>query len=134
LRRDGRFIVYSSNASGETEVYVRRYPALDRAWRVSYGGAIQPRWSGNGREIYYRGGGALVAVAFAGSGSEPAIGRPTVLFKDEYDVGQALLSNFDVTPDGRFLLLRRDAGEGELKLVLNWTQELQRILASGGVK
>jgi hypothetical protein len=76
----------------------------------THGGGSQPRWSGNGREIHYRGEGALVAVAFAGSGGEPVIGRPTVLFKDEYDLGQALLSKFDVTPNGRFLLLRRDAG------------------------
>jgi hypothetical protein len=39
-----------------------------------------------------------------------------------------------LSPDGRFLLLRRDAGEGQLKLALNWTEELQRILGSGGVK
>jgi len=56
------------------------------------------------------------------------------LFKDEYDLGQGItIANYDVTPDGRFVLLRRDAAGGSLKLVLNWTEELKQILARGGV-
>ena len=75
-RPTGAWLVYQSSASGQPETYVRRYPELDRAWPVSEGGGVQCRWSPTGREIYYRGGGKLVAVAFDGPGSEPVLGKP----------------------------------------------------------
>ena len=62
LSPDGRWLLYQSNASGQAEIYVRRYPALDRQWQVSEGGGVQARWSRNSREIYYRSGQRIVAV------------------------------------------------------------------------
>jgi hypothetical protein len=38
-------------------------------------------------------------------------------------------ANYDVTADGRFLMLRREPGGGDLRIVLNWTEELKRTLA-----
>jgi serine/threonine-protein kinase len=135
LSPDKRWLVYQSNASGQPEIYVRRYPELDRAWPVSEGGGVQVRWSPTGREIFYRGGGQMMAVAFDGKGSEPALGRPTALFADVYDFGQGLsIPNYDVTRDGRFLMLQRADQGGTLRVVLNWTEELNRILAQGGVR
>ena len=135
LSPDKRWLVYQSNASGQPEIYVRRYPELDRAWPVSEGGGVQVRWSPTGREIYYRGGRQMMAVAFDGSGSEPALGRPTALFADVYDFGQGLsIPNYDVTRDGRFLMLQRVAPGGTLRVVLNWTEELKRTLAKGGAR
>ena len=135
LSSDARWLVYASAESGQSEILVRRYPALDRPWPVSEGGGFQPRWSVDGREIFYRGGPTLTAVSFDGSKSEPVIGKPTALFKDEYDVGQGItVANYDVTPDGRFLMLRRDAQGGHLRIALNWTEELKQILAKGGVR
>jgi Tol biopolymer transport system component len=135
LSPDGRWLVYASAESGQSEIQVRRYPALDRQWPVSEGGGFQPRWSASGREIYYRGGPTLTAVSFDGSRSEPVIGKPTALFRDEYDLGQGItIANYDVTPDGRFLMLRRDVQGGHLRIVLNWTEELKQILAQGGAR
>ncbi len=113
LSPDKRWLVYQSNASGQPEIYVRRYPELDRAWPVSEGGGVQVRWSPTGREIFYRGGGQMMAVAFDGKGSEPVLGRPTALFADVYDFGQGLsIPNYDVTRDGRFLMLQRGCPGG----------------------
>jgi serine/threonine protein kinase len=42
------------------------------------------------------------------------------------------LPNYDVTREGRFLMLRRGTQGGTLKVVLNWTEELKRALAKGG--
>ena len=135
LSPDGRWLVYQSNASGQPEIYVRRYPEVDRAWPVSEGGGVQCRWSPTGREIYYRGGGKFVAVAFDPSGPEPTLGKPVSLFDDAYDFGQALsLPNYDVGRDGRFLMLRRGGQSGTLRVVLNWTEELKRTIANGGAR
>jgi serine/threonine-protein kinase len=133
LSPDRRWLVYQSNESGQPEIYVRRYPELDRAWPVSEGGGVQVRWSPSGREIYYRGAGRIMVVAFDGRGVEPVLGRPEALFADAYDFGQGItIPNYDVTREGRFLMLRRGTQGGSLKVVLNWTEELKRALAKGG--
>ena len=113
---------------------MRRYPDLDRQWQVSDGGGIQVRWSRNMREIYYRSGRSVVAAAFNVSGKEPVFGKPLTLFTDAYDFGAgASIANYDVTPEGRFIMIRRGTNGGRLRVVVNWTEELKRILASGGV-
>ncbi len=135
LSPDGRWLMYQSSASGQAEIYVRRYPALDRQWQVSEGGGVHARWSRNSGEIYYRSGTRIVAVPIDSSGAEPEFGKPTALFADDYDYGQGLsIANYDVTPDGRFIMLRRGANGGKLRVVVNWTEELKQILASGGVR
>jgi eukaryotic-like serine/threonine-protein kinase len=135
LSPDGRWLLYQSNASGRPEIFVRRYPEGDRAWQVSEGGGVQVRWSPTGREVFYRGGGRIMAVAFDGKGPEPVLGKPQGLFADVYDFGQGLsIPNYDVTRDGRFLMLRRSTEGGTLRVVLNWTEELKRTLAQGGAR
>jgi Tol biopolymer transport system component len=135
LSPDGHWLLYQSDASGRAEIYVRRYPALDRQWQVSEGGGVQPRWSRNNREIYYRSGGRIIAVSLDASGAEPVFGRPTALFSDEYDFGGgASIANYDVTRDGRFIMIRRGANGGKLRVIVNWTEELKQILAAGGIR
>ncbi len=135
LSPDGRWLLYQSDVSGRTEIYVARYPALDRRWQVSEGGGVQGRWSRNSREIYYRGGTHIAAVALDAGGAEPAFGKPTALFADDYQIGAGVsIPNYDVTPDGRFIMIRSGLNGGTLRVVLNWTEELKRILAAGGAQ
>jgi len=44
-------MVYRSNESGQSEIYLRCYPAMDRQWQVSEGGGVQARWSTTSRRI-----------------------------------------------------------------------------------
>ena len=135
LSPDGRWLLYQSDSSGRPEIYVRRYPALDRPWQISEGGGVQGRWSRNSREIYYRGGKHIVAVAIDTVSAEPVFGKPTALFPDDYDFGMgASIANYDVTPDGRFIMIRRGSNGGKLRIVLNWAEELKAILAAGGLR
>jgi Tol biopolymer transport system component len=135
LSPDGRWLLYQSDTSGRAEIYLRRYPELDRQWQVSDGGGIQAHWSRNMREIFYRSGRSMVAAAFTGSGAEPVFGKPTTLFTDDYDFGAgASIPNYDVTGDGRFIMIRRGPNGGRLRVVVNWTEELKRIIATGGVR
>jgi Tol biopolymer transport system component len=135
LSPDRQWLLYQSNVSGQAEIYVRRYPALDRQWQVSEGGGVQARWSRDSKEIFYRSGKRLIAVPVDGSGAEPTFGKPVPLFADEYDFGRGIsIANYDVTADGRFIMLRRGAHGGRLRAVVNWTEELKRILAAGGVR
>jgi len=135
LSPNGHWMLYQSNQSGQPEIYLRRYPAMDRPLQVSEGGGVQARWSSTGREIYYRGGQRMMAVAIDSSGAEPRFGKPAALFADEYDFGQAIsIANYDVTRDGRFIMLRRSSHGSSLRVVIHWAEELKQILAAGGVR
>ena len=92
------------------------------------------RWNGNG-EICYRGGPKMMGVKFDGAGPQPVIGNPQPLFADEYDYGQGLsIANYDVTREGRFIMLRRAYDGNTLRLAVDWTEALQRMVAAGGAK
>ena len=53
---DGRWLAYSSNESGDYDLYVRPFPGPGGKWQVSSGGGNYPKWSRNGKELFYRTG------------------------------------------------------------------------------
>ena len=53
---DGKWLAYESRESGRSEVYVRQLPSGPGKWQISSQGGIQPRWSGDGRELFFRSG------------------------------------------------------------------------------
>jgi hypothetical protein len=66
LSPDSRWMAYASDESGGYEVYVQRFPTLGEKHRISTHGGIQPCWSRDGRELFYRGTGdrpKIMAVA-----------------------------------------------------------------------
>jgi serine/threonine-protein kinase len=51
---DGRWLAYSSNESGVSEIYVRPFPETGTGRRqVSSGGGTEPVWSASGDELFY---------------------------------------------------------------------------------
>src|SRR4029079_16386971 len=50
---DGHWIAYTSDESGNSCVYVQRFPASGGKWQVSEGAGVEPHWRGDGRELYY---------------------------------------------------------------------------------
>jgi hypothetical protein len=100
--------------SGEFQIYVRPFPAVDNGrWQVSTGGGQQPAWARSGRELFYWGpDGALMAVSVAaapGGGSFAADTPVKVIGSGYYTaVGENNLGRtYDVAPDGkRFLMIK----------------------------
>jgi len=82
LSPDGRFLAYVSDEAGNPEIYVRPFPALDRKWKISQGGALSPHWRADGRELLYLGlaDRAVYAVDVDGTGTELVVGAPRALF------------------------------------------------------
>ena len=103
---DGQWIAYTSDQSGQSEVYLDSYPKAGQRVAVSNGGGIHPVWRGDGRELFYWSHGALVSVRVDTrlAGGSPAIGAPTTLFRARYESGPNTM--YDVTPDGqRFVIV-----------------------------
>jgi Tol biopolymer transport system component/DNA-binding winged helix-turn-helix (wHTH) protein len=59
---NGRWIAYTSDQSGRSEVYVQSFPPSEGQWQVSTGGGIEPQWQQDGKELYYISGDRLIAV------------------------------------------------------------------------
>jgi eukaryotic-like serine/threonine-protein kinase len=123
---DSRLIAYASDESGQYEIYVQSFPDASTGQKttVSSGGGTQPRWSHDGRELYYlRSDGTLMAVAVkAGPTFEPGTVRP--LFKTSLPTGiSAYRMGYIPAADGqRFLMKVPDATAPPpaIMVVLNW--------------
>jgi Tol biopolymer transport system component len=123
-----RWVAYSSDESGRSEIFVQPYPLGTNRIAVSTGGGSLPRWSRDGKELFYLTGEAVVAVGIRPDGS---LGVPRRLFdRPKYFLG---LSSYDVSPDGkRFLMIQRNLGSvpDRLNVILNWSDELDRAAAA----
>jgi eukaryotic-like serine/threonine-protein kinase len=135
LSPDGRFLAYTSDESGRYEVYVRPFPTGAGRWKVSsdpYPGThSEPRWRGDGRELYYEAGNApqkwLMAVPVSyGPHGEFQAGPAVDLFNFN-SVGQTAQGNlflYSPSADGqRFLVKERPADDkSSVNVLTHWEQ------------
>ena len=125
---DGRWLAYVSDESGREEIYVQPYPGPGGKWPISTEGGTEPRWSADGRELFYRLGDKMMVVEVQ---SEPAFtsGRPQLVFEGPYLLGTSV-ANYDISPDGqRFLMIKEEEGQqDQINVVLNWFEELKRLV------
>ena len=119
---NGRWIAYMSGESGRQEVYVGPFPSGGGRWQVSTGGGSGPRWSRDGRELFYVGaGGTLMAVPVA-AGAAFEKGAPRELFG--VAVRRTNIPQYDPFPDGRTFVVNTVVTEKAatpLTLVQNWS-------------
>jgi dipeptidyl aminopeptidase/acylaminoacyl peptidase len=125
---DGKLLAYTSNETGREEVYLRPLSGMGARVRVSTGGGGEPLWSPDGRWIYYRAGGALMAATVIATPALAIIGRDT-LFTGRFTTS-SWHPNYDVAPDGKsFVMLRPVEDDRQLIMVVNWIEELRRRTA-----
>ncbi len=126
---DGRWLAYTSDESGQAQVFIGPAAGPDRRWQVSVEGGRHPLWSRNARELFYRNQNKVMVVEVSPGGGEVRLSLPRVLFEQRYAFGSALtIPNYDVSPDGqRFLMVKDESTFGRLNLVLNWSEELNRL-------
>ena len=127
---DGAWIAYESNRSGAPEIYVERFPDFGDRQPVSVEGGQQPRWSPDGRELFYLGPAANRLMVVPVTTQVPfSVGTPETLVEGQFFDFFAR-SAYDVAPDGRLVVIKRGAGTSgneespQITVVLNWTQEL----------
>jgi eukaryotic-like serine/threonine-protein kinase len=129
LSPDGRWIAYQSNDTARFEVYVREVsgPGL---WQISTGGGEEPRWSPDGRSLYYRNDTQMMVAPVETRGTfQP--GTPTLLFEGVYNLRSDSGNSYDLAPNGeRFLMLRSGSGttqSAHIRVVWNWSKELESL-------
>jgi eukaryotic-like serine/threonine-protein kinase len=134
---DGRWIAYHSNLSGEWQVYVQPFPALDGRWQVSTQGGVSPIWDPNGHELFYRSGRAVMSVPVETTGTTFRHGNPKLLFEGSYvpDGTEPWdTPSYAVSPDGQRFLMMKEEGRTQssagrqIVVIVNWAEELKRLL------
>jgi serine/threonine-protein kinase len=139
---DGRWLTYQSNESGAWDIYVQPFDAAAGATGgprsiVSTTGGTQPRWSTDGRELFYLSPRNEMMHVRVGAGPTWSATQPERLF----DAGGYFLGGegnpylmYDVAKDGRFLMVKPVGGGGtdadaseNVTVVLNWIEELNRL-------
>ena len=129
---DGRWVAYTSDESGRTEVHVTAFPDASRHYRVSSGGGSQPRWSPDGRELFYLSGNKMMSVPVQRQENDLAFGPGQVLFEQRFQTfgGTAfnISTRYDVSKDGRILALLRASEDPPppLTLVFHWARALRK--------
>jgi Tol biopolymer transport system component len=135
---DGRWIAYVSNKPGEDRVYIQSFPEPGIEQLVSPSGGVEPRWSRNGKELFYFTGpqfpyngpqGQVFAASIQASGSNLTVSAPQPRAARTIS-GTTVYS---IAPDGRFLMQTNQTVSGMtgrpigtnressvITLILNW--------------
>ena len=128
---DGRWLAYTSDETGQREIYVAPYPGPGRRWQISTEGGREPVWAPDGPELFYRNlTGDRMMVAELELELEFRPRRARVLFEGQYTLYSSPEGpHYDIHPDGeRFVMVQDVEPEPEpIEITLNWFTELQRL-------
>jgi Tol biopolymer transport system component len=120
---DGKWIAYQSNELGSVnEIFIQSFPMPGAKQRASSGGGMMPRWSRDGKEVFYVSTTRfLMAVAVKTSGDSLSVGTATELFQVPLSGGGE--QEYAVASDGRFLINvpGAEVADPPIRVILNWS-------------
>ncbi len=127
----GEHIVYESDESGISEIYVKPFPPTGNRIKISKDGGSEPLWVSGGDEIVYRSANfdKMVSVTIDWSnGFAPS--TPTILWEGSYlDIPGR---SYHVTDDGKYFLMKKSVESShirnELRVIENWVEKLKDVV------
>ena len=124
---NGRSLAFTSDRSGQIEVYVKPYPGQGGIVQISTDGGLEPVWARSGKELFYRTGDQMMVVSVQADTTFKAE-KPRLLFEGSYRYNSTgVTSNYDVTADGQqFVMVNEETSQ--IHVVLNWFEELKRLV------
>ncbi len=127
---DGKWIAYTSNKTGQYEIYISPYPGPGPGERISTQGGDQAVWAPDGRELFYREGNKMMVISVE---TQPSLklGVPDLLFEKPY-LFDSRNTQYDIHPDGnRFLMIKSEESTGnKINIVMNWFEVLVNQMAN----
>jgi serine/threonine protein kinase/WD40 repeat protein len=127
---DGKWVAYASNESGIWEVYVSPFPDANSKWQISRGGGEEPRWSSDGKELFYLSGDKKLMAAEVKTGSSFEARDPVVLFqtRSRQRISSQDMFSYSVSRDGNRFLINTIVDEpnaAPFSITLNWAADLE---------
>jgi eukaryotic-like serine/threonine-protein kinase len=127
---DGRWVAYSTDETGDDQIYIQSFPQQGARQQVSATGGFQPLWSRDGKELFYmRPDFTMMSVSVKTSGATLEVGAPVALFRKAIAfLGPvAAQRSYSVSIDGRFLInVAPDDSPRPITVVLNWASTLKK--------
>jgi Tol biopolymer transport system component len=132
---DARWVAYNTDESGRAEIVVQAFPESYGTVHVSTNGGAAPRWSADGKEIYFIApDGMMMAVDVVTSDSTLNPGKPVALFSTHMD-NLIFRHQYAVSRDGRFLIMNREVDEASpITMLINWKPWYARAMIPVPVK
>jgi serine/threonine protein kinase len=126
LSPDGHWLAYESQESGTSEIFVRSFPEARERRQISADGGTQPRWRGDGLELFYISPDRKVMAVDVRTKPQFEAGAPRALFQTRILSLVEARNHYDVTPDGqRFVVNSRRQEDSALPItvVSGWMPE-----------
>jgi serine/threonine-protein kinase len=136
---DGHWLAYTSNETGNYQVYVTSYPSKTGKWQVSSVDGAYAAWSRNGHELFFRSGDNHVMVARYTVKGDSFVPEKARMWSEKAmtDLGIIGTNSYDLAPDGERVLALIAADTPETKrnqshvtFLMNFGDELRRTVGS----
>jgi eukaryotic-like serine/threonine-protein kinase len=123
---DGKWIVYIGPGTvAFRDIFIQPFPGPGARIQVSVAGGAQPRWSRDGKQVFYMAPDSRMMVA-SFDPQKKVTGAPRVLFQTRIVAPSFVDHQFDIAPDGRFLINSLPSGNSSpLTLVTGWNEGLK---------
>jgi Tol biopolymer transport system component len=134
---DGKWIAYVSDETGKYQVYMQPFLAPGGRTLISAGAASEAAWTSNNELVYIDNESDSLTAAHLEFGATITVKRKALFSVRPYQLGTVSNRSFDVSRNGgSFIFLKRLAGEklAEPVVVLNWAEEVKRLMAAAGIK
>lgn len=135
---DGKWIAYVSNETGPYQVYVQPFLAPGGRTLISAGRATEPVWVSNTELAYMNNDTDSLTLARLEFGATTKVSRTPLFDARDYVKGNPGHRNFDVSRDGKsFIFVKQRTGAkaaADPVVVLNWAEEVKRLMAAAGIK
>ena len=124
---NGRWVVYSSNESGRSEIYVQAFPPTGDKWPISTAGGSDPQWRFDGKELFYLERQKMMAVPVNTGGPAFEAGIPAALFMTPIPVASRR-NRYVVAANGQRFLVNTvpEQLQSVFTVVLNWEAGVKR--------
>ena len=127
VSKDGRWVAFVTDESGSHQVVVQPFPGPGARVQVSSNGGTEPVWSRDGRRLFYRGNKKFMAATVTTAPTFAVVSRD-VFLDDTFVSAGSPHANYDVSPDGKRLLVLEAAEDAQIFIVHNWGAEVRAIL------
>ena len=134
---DGKWIAYNSDDAGKYQVYIQPFMAPGGRTLISAGRASEPAWVSPTELAYVNDETDSLMLAHLEFGPTIKVTRTALFDMRNYLKGSPSSRNYDVSPDGKhFILVKPLAARVAVEpiVVLNWIEEVKRLMAAAGVK
>ncbi|MEQ1693032.1 MAG: protein kinase, partial [Gemmatimonas sp.] len=134
---DGKWIAYISNSTGRTQIYVQPFMAPGGPTLISEGLGAEPAWVSNDELVYVNTDIDSMVVARLQFGPTVTVRRSTLFDHRPFRSRGISIRSYDPTRDGNHFIFARQVRQRstvEPIVVLNWREEVKRLMAASGSK